>query len=244
MAARRMVCALLLTGCASGGNGQGSITFLDAGADGAASRNPVDLAMNPAPQSSLDLAALPPSPDLAALPPSPDLAQPLYPLGPYGRNIGDTVEDFSFQGYRLSPAQTDSTKLPLASIDIAEIHSQPACKCLLLTMGAPWCTPCQDEQAFLVQAVQQDPSLCVLEMLVDGQAQGTPPTRADLDAWTQQYRENFPVGLINDRAAARLPDVTGLPTSVVIKPATMKILDVSQGFDPNSMPTAQSLCGN
>src|SRR5579883_2387829 len=77
-----------------------------------------------------------------------------YPPGPYGATTGATLIDFQADGYRLTPSQTDSTKVAWSTgIDVAEYHRNPACKCLMVTIGATWCSACQVEQPTLVKEV-------------------------------------------------------------------------------------------
>src|SRR5579872_4113465 len=86
---------------------------------------------------------------------------PAYPAGPYGHQIGDTLPNLVLSGYRLTRTQTDSTRLPWdTNIQFADYH-QPSCQCLLVTIGALWCTACQQEQPQLVSDVAGDPSFCV-----------------------------------------------------------------------------------
>ena len=78
----------------------------------------------------------------------------VYPVGPYGNAVGQVLPDFTAAGYRLSAAETDSTRLPWdPGIALSEYHADPSCKCLLVTICALWCTACQREQAQLVTEV-------------------------------------------------------------------------------------------
>lgn len=174
-----------------------------------------------------------------------------YPQGPYGSAVGFTLNDFSAQGYRLSPAQTDSTQLAWSTIDVAEYHTNPACKCLLVTIGATWCGDCMAEQPMLVTAHGQDPSFCVMGILqADIGASGMQEnaTKADVDAWTQMYKQNFFVVQGSDATMEELVVGHGngsvpLPFSLIVKPDTMKIVGEIDGVNLDAHTYAMNLCG-
>jgi hypothetical protein len=169
-----------------------------------------------------------------------------YPQGPYGGEKGNTLPNLALEGYRLTPAQTDSTMATWATdIHLGE-YRKPDCKCLVVTLGALWCTACQDEQPQLISDVANDPSFCVVGIVLEGEMQGSMATRMDVDTWTHTYKQNFTVA--KDTAAVEqllYPYMQiGLPFSYIVKPDTMKILDVVQGFDPGIHGNAQALCGD
>jgi hypothetical protein len=96
-----------------------------------------------------------------------------------------------------------------------------------------------------VSDVGADPSFCVLGILQEGQAQGSTATRADVDTWTQYFQQNFAVAQGASKTDALLSgfgSTIGLPFSFVVKPSTMKVLDVVQGFDPQIHDNAMALC--
>jgi len=173
-----------------------------------------------------------------------------YPQGPYGSAITFTLDDFTSYGYRLAPGQTDSTQLPWTSIDVAEYHENPVCKCLLVTVGATWCGDCQAEQPMLVQAHAQDPSFCVMGILQADDANGTQQnaTKADVDAWTQEFKQNFYVVQGTDETMQALVVGHGqgsvaLPFSLVVRPDTMKVVGQIAGVNLDAHDYAMGLCG-
>jgi hypothetical protein len=174
----------------------------------------------------------------------------VYPPGPYGSVAGFTLDEFSAQGYRLDPQQTDSTALPWSSIDVLEYHANPACKCLLVTIGATWCGDCMAEQPMLVQAHAQDPSFCVMGILqadIGGNGMQENATKADVDAWTQMYKQNFFVVQGNPQTMEELVVGHGngsvpLPFSLIVKPDTMKIVGEIDGVNLDAHKYAMGLC--
>ena len=165
-----------------------------------------------------------------------DSAPVPYPAGPYGSEVGQVLPDFAAEGYRLSPGETDSTKLGWdPGIRLSEYHADSRCRCLLVTLGAKWCPACEKEQPQLVTDVNADPSFCVLGVLQEGLAKAGTATKSDVDAWTQHFDQNFNVVLGSPATETLISGsgfTIGLPFAFVVSPATMKVLDVRQGFAP------------
>jgi thiol-disulfide isomerase/thioredoxin len=184
---------------------------------------------------------------------SPDMAQQqaAYPQGPYGNHSGQVLADFTAAGYRLSPQQTDSTQLTWdTSISLSDYFQKAQtgeCTCMLITVGATWCGACQEEQPDLISNVQSDPSFCMLGILQDGPNVGVTATQSDVDAWTQNFRENFPVvegsTSIEQRMFAGYGQSIGLPFNLIVQPKTMTVLtDAIQGYSPDTVSQARTLC--
>ncbi|HEY8039371.1 MAG TPA: hypothetical protein VIF15_06235 [Polyangiaceae bacterium] len=173
-----------------------------------------------------------------------------YPPGPYGSAPGFTLNHFTAQGYRLGPGQTDSTRLPWVTIDTDEYHQSPVCKCLVVTVGATWCGDCQAEQPMLTQEHAQDPSFCVLGILQadigpSGNQQNA--TKADVDAWTQQFKQNFYVVqgtavTMQDLVVGHGQGSVALPFSLVVRPDTMKVVGEVAGVNLQVHDYAMGLC--
>lgn len=220
-----LAASIFLAACGGGGNNY-SWGSLDGGGGGggdmagAQNNNPVDMAP----------------------------AQPVYPPGPYGNALGKTIKDITLQGYRLTRQQTDSTKLQYADISLHDYHANPRCKCLLITVGALWCGACRQEQPQLVQDVSGDSNFCVLGIVQEGQSPGMAATKDDVDAWTQEFMQNFFVAqgtpTTNHYFDPYVQNgMIGLPFNLVVTPADMKIVDSWQGFDPQGHMHAMNSCG-
>lgn len=172
-----------------------------------------------------------------------DMAQwPAYPGQPYGVREGDTLYPIVAKGYTLDRDHTDSSSLMFQDVKIADIQQNPKCKCLLLSESATWCGPCNAEQPELVQAVQDDPTFCVFNVLVDGPKPGVRATMQDVYNWTQTHGQNFPVVGANLQTYLHLPRPDALPTNVVIRPIDMKILSINAGLGPTTIEDAKALC--
>lgn len=173
----------------------------------------------------------------------PDLTPPppMYPKGPYGNQTGKTLPNLKLQGYRLTPAQTDATKLTWdKTIQLGDYYQNPKCACMVITVGATWCGYCKEEQRDLIADVKKYSNFCVLGILDEGGPQpGVPATKEDVDDWTAEYHQNFTVAQGTSQAAQTLfngyavDGVIGLPFSLYVDPMTMKVKGSSQGYNRN-----------
>ncbi|HEY8073239.1 MAG TPA: hypothetical protein VIF62_04000, partial [Labilithrix sp.] len=193
--------------------------------DGAPS--PVAKTPGPAPQPDAPPAPAPPPPSFPILP---------YPSGPYGSSIGDTMADFTVQGYAMSRTERDPRELPFRDIALSEVRSDPACSCVVVVWGAAGvaCHPSIQEDETLSQLVAADPSLCVIESIFANGDEPPPspfqtaayPTRADLDSYTLGQRESYPVGLATESTFRALDGWTlaAHPLNFAVRPSDMKVL--------------------
>jgi hypothetical protein len=175
-----------------------------------------------------------------------------YPPGPYRAGLGNVVPNVRVQGYALSRAQRDSTKLPFRDITLGEVRSDPACKCLVLlfNVAGEQCGYCVAASRTLAALVASDPSICALETyqytydaLLPGEPQ-QPPTRADLDLATQAARQSYPVGLLTPDALLALGAgaYPGIPDHLVIRPSDMTMVGFQAGTGTNIAQTIRGLC--
>ena len=222
--------SLMACGGGNGGNGNNG-----GGNNGSPQRGPGEFS-----KDDMGVAAdLAPSPDLAPPPPA------AYPKGPYGNLKGKTLPNLALAGYRLTPAQTDSTKLTWdKTIRLSDYYNNPKCACMIITIGATWCGNCQVEQGDLINDVQQDPNFCVLGILDEGTQQQTPAIKTDVDDWTTMFNQNFTVALGTDQTQSLFNGygdangIIGLPFTLIVDPKTMKVTGNVQGYDPNIHTTA------
>jgi hypothetical protein len=173
-----------------------------------------------------------------------DMADPApqptaYPQGPYGNQLGDTLGDLTAPGYRADGTWS-------SAISLSDVRAGSACECMILTLGATWCSACQYEQPDLVAAVSSDPALCVVGVLQEGATRGVMAERADVDDWVGYYHQNFVVL----QGTPEYEDLmfgygssVALPFTLIVKPQTMEVLDNVQGYASDLHTYARSLCG-
>jgi hypothetical protein len=179
-----------------------------------------------------------------------------YPPGPYGNEVGQTLIDFNMSGYRLSPAQTDSTKASWdTKIALHEFHDSKDCKCLVISVAATWCGECMQEQPAIIKGVADDKAFCALGVLQQTLVNGheVDAARSDVDTWTQRFKQDFPV-VLGDRATAQILFVgdgegtngssVALPFTLVVRTDSMHVMGMNQGVRADIHDWAMGLCGN
>jgi hypothetical protein len=222
----------------------GSILLLGCSADDTApaTAQPVDDAAVPEPAIDASAPAVP-----QALP---------YPAGPYGGGVGDVMPDLHLAGYALSRSQTDSSQLPFREITLAEVRSDPACTCMVVTLTAngTQCFASIAHDHLLTNLITKRRSLCAIEVsFFNHDGIGTtllpweqPSTRADLDAFTRSGRENFPVGIPQPDARRALSAyvIGAVPASFIVRPSDMRILGVNIGTGINFEGVLDDVCAH
>ncbi len=182
-------------------------------------------------------------------PPDMTMGPPPYPMGTQGNKVGDIIPDLKLPGYRLTTAQTDSSKLTWdETIALSDYYNNSANSCMILSMGATWCGECQQEQPALIGDVQSTQGLAVLDILFEGPTQGTGSTMQDVTNWTQQYHQDYFVVQGTEQTFQQLAvgygnmGVIGLPFNLIISTKTMKVLEEVEGFDPSIGTRAMTDC--
>lgn len=171
-----------------------------------------------------------------------------YPQEPYGNRVGEVLEDFRRPGYRLSRSERDRHRLPWdEGISLADFHFDPACRCLLITVGTTTCGACAQEQPHLSVERDNDPGFCVLGVLQEGSVENSGRvTRQDVDDWTDRYRQNFPViqgNVVTSLLWSGYGPAIGLPFNVVVEPRSMTVAaEPVQGFRADIHDYARAAC--
>jgi hypothetical protein len=181
-----------------------------------------------------------------------------YPAGPYGYDAGSVLEDFSVQGYDLSPATTNwgssNAGLPLATLQLSTFRAaHPSCQCMILDLGGTTQNGPPGIEANVQHALEKlvtDPTYCVFSSLQilcppagcvdvpDGGDAGPALVvgEGDLSLFVRIYHQTFPVALPNDMAQAIMSQAPrAFPKEVFVDPATMTIkkVQVGVGGDPS-----------
>lgn len=175
-----------------------------------------------------------------------DAANASYPPGPYGTAVGDTMADFTMQGYALSPTSTDPTGMSLTSIRLSDVRATAGCSCLIVLFNSElrWCPPCNMVMSTYASFVASMPSVCSVEVVLgnppvlsdsgatDGGLPTGYPTMAEFDMAARASTHTYPVGMENDAARIALGTPDAVPTFYVIDPATMRIRAIEVGSGP------------
>jgi hypothetical protein len=101
-----------------------------------------------------------------------------YPAGPYGKEVGDTIENYAFRGYVNDAGTALSTTMSLQDYDLDDLRSSGA-GYALIHLSAYYCAGCRSAAMDLgdLSAPVQQAGGRVIEVLFDG----------DLDPWVVAY---------------------------------------------------------
>ncbi len=158
-------------------------------------------------------------------------AGPGYPPGPYGVNVGDIIENTSFDGF--GGGQTNQLK----TISLGDFYNPTDAaqkpRLLVLAMKAMWASPAV-VQAEKLNYVFWNGSNRVefLSVFSDGQSSGIAATKDELKFWVTAFSVAHPVALDpNFSKLSALFAVGGaaVPYNVYIDTRTMKIVEQQAG---------------
>ena len=172
-------------------------------------------------------------PDLPVVAANPDgIPYPTDNLGGGERRNGlpgNRIPNFTFRSYRNGRAAG------LETVSLAEYFDpgQKRHKVLHLQVAATWCGVCSAELEATVGVTEQlrARGIVFLEVIVSGASAGKGPSLAEVDAWVDRHKTNFPTGI--DVRARRLGPLgvsgSAMPHDILIDTRTMEILDSSVG---------------
>ncbi len=160
-----------------------------------------------------------------------------YPKGPYGVNLGDTLNPhLSWAGY----APQSSTVTSLTMSDLWDCDGSKGIDALMIDTSAGWCAACETQANDEGQLVAQYVALNIkpVTLVIMDAAENTATTDTAL-AWRTTYKLDG-IGVYADPNFFLMPTNTntvGLPLTLIIDPRTMKVVVVGQGYG-SSYPLA------
>jgi len=159
-----------------------------------------------------------------------------YPPGPYGAELGDTIEDFSFRGLQNPEVNEDWKELRFS--DYYDPQGEKGLTLLLLNTAAVWCQPCVIEHSDLPSRAEQykDEGLAVFSALFQD-ADAEPADEATLLTWTRTFGTNFAMALDPSYQMGRFGPAASPPLNLVVDPRDMKILARFIGYQDEPLWT-------
>jgi hypothetical protein len=161
-----------------------------------------------------------------------------YPTGPYGRDVGATIQNLSFLGWRdAKAAGYDPSKLEVVSLsDFYDPTGSKGIRLLALNSAAVWCGVCREEYKQLkrdgIYAKYRPKGVEMLGVLFEDNNYD-PAKPSDLKVWGGPTAHDVPFPLVIDpgfkTGAYFSSDAT--PMNMLIDTRTMEILDVAMGYD-------------
>jgi hypothetical protein len=165
-----------------------------------------------------------------------------YPDSNQGSEVGQTIPNFTFQGY-LNLDPTMKTKPgTLTTIKLSDFYDpgRKKYKLLRIITSAGWCGPCIMETQYLAMAGSTPEKLAAegvvfLQALLEGTTAGKASTQMDLDDWIMKWQPNF-TELLDPNGAnlSVFGAASAVPFSVTVDACSMKILARDQGFSDGS----------
>lgn len=173
-----------------------------------------------------------------------------YPAGPYGVGEGKVVENATFYGYPSVAAQQRQL------ISLGDFYNPEGSTlttggvpvtALLVTVGAVWCNPCQQEAGVLGAVANKfiPAGVQVMQDLYEGAdaTSGAPATQAELDQWITSHALPFPVFIDPAKKLAPYFDVSSLPFIMLLDTKTMTNVAEEVGF--GGQPALEAfICAN
>ena len=155
-----------------------------------------------------------------------------YPPGPYGVDVGNTLEDLALPGLFSWGATVET----LHASDFLNVQNDPSKPALLvITLGAAWCAPCAQAEAASDYAYWKSQRVAFITVLGEGYEPGVAATEADLLQWVSSHQPQHVTML--DPSFSHFASVQSLPLAFFVDTRTMKILHVTVGgavYDANN----------
>ncbi len=179
-----------------------------------------------------------------------------YPAGPYGVDIGSTVQNVTFYGWNApgaagyDPAAVEQVTLarwfnPDASPGVpgtktmtASDGSEVPVKIILINIGGLWCPPCRQENADIRDLGLYDEyskkGVQILGVLIED-INGDPAKPKDIKTWGNMFDILFP--LVADPGHKLGPFFTGdaIPMNIIVRASDMKVVNKILGLDTAGM---------
>ena len=171
--------------------------------------------------------------------PSDALSRAAYPEGPYGRGVGATIANLKFLGWR-DPAQAGYDPTRLEEVSLADFYNPEGVagrpRLIMLNASAVWCSVCKAEYRHMittdVYGTRKPKGIEILGVLFED-AKYNPAKPSDLVIWGGPDSFNVPFPLVLDPGfkigAYFESDAT--PMNMLIEASTMRILDITMGYN-------------
>lgn len=150
-----------------------------------------------------------------------------YPLGPFGLEKDDILENHNF----LEIVNEEESTFSLDSI-----YQDGQNQLLILTTSAEWCTACIEEQKVLNgwHKTYHERGLEVLVTLFED-ASFNPATAEDAADWKRVRELDFPVVADTEMHMGKYYDTRLTPMVMLVEVPTMKILRIDTGLDQGAV---------
>lgn len=162
-----------------------------------------------------------------------------YPAGPFGAEIGSTMRNLQFQGWRDPSAAGYTWAAQPETISLSDYYnpdgSKPA-KVLMINVSARWCTVCKGEYADFkfsgdIQKYSAEGVVFIGVLFEDDNYAAAKP--ADMEWWTKAYSVSFPFVLDPGFKMGEYFSADATPLNMIVDAKTMQIKGKVLGYDPS-----------
>ena len=152
-----------------------------------------------------------------------------YPEGPYGSEVGDTIEDFAFQGWRNPAAagfDSDAYET-LRFSDYFDPDGERGVRLLLLNTAAGWCSNCQIEHEGLASqlATYGPRGLVIFSMMYHGFELYEGASPQDAETWASDFNVEFPFVIDPTHRMGRYGAAEAAPLNLIVDPRDMTLIE-------------------
>jgi hypothetical protein len=149
-----------------------------------------------------------------------------YPAGPYGAEIGDTVRDLEFSGWRRprEVARTEDTTERIALSDFYDPADTKGIRLILINTAAIWCGACQVEHRTLPEKNDEfrRRGLVILSTLFQD-AERRPARFVHLSQWVETFDPNYAMLLDPEYQMGVFASAETAPLNLVVDARTMRV---------------------
>lgn len=163
-----------------------------------------------------------------------------YPEGPYGRGVGAVIANLSFLGWR-DPAKAGYDSSTLERVSLSDFYNPGGTTndvhVLMLNASAVWCSVCKAEYKQMrdsaIYSTYRPKGVEILGVIFEDN-QYNPAKPSDLVIWGSNdggFSVPFPLVVDPGFKIGVYFESDATPMNMLIDTTTMRIVDVSMGFD-------------
>lgn len=159
-----------------------------------------------------------------------------YPMGPYGRDVGTTIQNFKFTGF-MNPLAANyvADETSIVTLRLSDYYNpdgnpeKPVA--LLINASARWCPYCQDEakQSMLHYHDWRAKGVEFVTAIFENE-DSEPAQFTDIEYWGAKFKIEYPLVLDPKLSLGAFFDKSAAPFNMIIDTRTMTIAFAEEGL--------------